>query len=705
MTPVLLVGAGARGAVWASIVAGRADATLAGIVDPSTARQASLPQAPWFASVDAALAAVRPAAAIVATPPEGRTALLGTLFAAGIPVLCEKPLAASLAEAAAIVQAAEAAGVPLSVGLNFRYLPVHLRLRELLAAGEYGPPGFGQFLYHRNRDGYRPGLNRYPLQMRHPMMLEQSVHHLDLIRFCYGREITAVSCRSWNPPWSQYAHDANVSCLLSLEGGLEVDYTGSWAGGWDQMRFLWRTDCADGVLLQRALFGDLAAARRGDAEPTLIALPEATPFIDDSRALLDDFLAAIRTGAPAPCSGRDHLRTLAVCEAAIRSDAEGRRIALSEVEAGTAWMLEKGTHHLNHGGYGATPIPVLQAQQHWRERMEAQPTRFFSQELPVALREAAAVLGAFIGAEPSRLGFVENATSGVNAVLNSLQFQPGDELLTTQHCYGAVRHAMRHAAARWGAHVIEALLGLPLANPAQIVSAIEGAISPATRLVVVDHIASPSAVVFPVAEIAALCRSLGVMLLVDGAHAPGMVDLDVDAIGADWYVGNLHKWLCAPKGAGFIVHAARALPDVHPTTISHAYGQGFAAEFDKTGTRDATPWLAVPAAIGFHRQLGGAALRQRNHARAVTLGRRMAASLGSVPGAPDAMFGAMATVRLPGTEGAGWPDTKPVHDRLARHGVEVPVMALAGHLWLRVSVQDYVTAADEDALLAALAQL
>ncbi len=331
---LLQIGLGNRGGMWADIVASKPGVEIAGVMDVDPARLDAFalkhPGPRRFAALDEALAAGGYDAALLVTPPDGHLEQSRAIFAAGLPLLAEKPLATTLDDAAAIVRLSEAHRLPLTVGLNFRYLPVTMGIRDLVARKVYGEPGFGQFTYQRNRDGMRPGLNKYPLTMRHPMMLEQSVHHLDLIRYAYGREVESVSCRTWNPSWSMYAHAANVSCLLTLEGGLEVNYLGTWTGGWNEMKFEWRTDCERGVIVQRELFADLAAA--GTTEPALSTVPIADerPFIDDTARLLDDFVAAVRTGAPPPCDGRDHLRTLALCFAAIESDETGRRIDVGE---------------------------------------------------------------------------------------------------------------------------------------------------------------------------------------------------------------------------------------------------------------------------------------------------------------------------------------------------------------------------------------
>lgn len=374
------------------------------------------------------------------------------------------------------------------------------------------------------------------------------------------------------------------------------------------------------------------------------------------------------------------------------------------------WALEEDMVFLNHGAYGATPRALFERQNEWRLRMEAQPPRFFMNELPGLIRGAAGAFADFVGAAAERTVLLENATSGVNAVLRSLRFAPGERIVTTDHVYGAVRNTLRFAAERSGATVVEVPVAMPLRAAADAADAVERALDERTRLVVIDHVASPSALVFPVADVVRRCRARGIPVLVDGAHAPGHVDLDVDAIGADWYVGNAHKWLCAPKGAAFLavgVDAARR--EIHPTTISHAYGQGFAAEFGKIGTRDPSAWLCIPDAIDLHRRLGGRALRDRNAALAASAGAALAAGLESeLGGTAPGSFGAMVTVRLPCALEATWANAARLRDRLWRdHRVEALVTAVAGSLWLRLSVHAYNDEADfaglPEAVRAALA--
>jgi len=331
---LIQAGLGNRGSQWAEIVAARPDVRHVAVVDPDPARIArfreTCPDVPGFATLGQALEAVPADFALLATPPDSHLAQCRACFAAGLPVLAEKPLSLDPVEANEIVHLADLHRVPLTVGLNFRYLAVTQAKRRLIEQRAFGAPGFAQMTYQRNRDGRLPRLNKYPLTMRHPMMLEQTVHHLDLLRFVYAREVETVQCRSWNPPWSMYAHDSNVACHLTMEGGLEVSYLGTWTGGWDRLEFLWRTDGPDGVILQRQLFNDLATAHRGDSDAVPVPLDPCEPFRDDTRALLDAFVAALRDGTPVPCDGRDHLRTLAVCFAAIESSETGRAVRVAD---------------------------------------------------------------------------------------------------------------------------------------------------------------------------------------------------------------------------------------------------------------------------------------------------------------------------------------------------------------------------------------
>lgn len=320
--------------MWARVIDSNPNACIAAAVDTGaearTEFAAGHPDVPLFATLEDVLNDNSFTAAILVTPPPGHLAQCQQLFEAGLPILAEKPLTVDLSEAVSIIELSERRALPLSVGLNFRFLPVHQKQRELLTAEFLGPVGFGEFIYRRNRDGRRPGINKYPLTMRHPMMLEQSIHHLDLIRYCYGREVESIMCRTWNPPWSMYAHDANVHALLTLEGGIAINYFGTWSGGWNVPGFEWRTDCEGGVIIQRELFSQLNYARKTDTGLTPIELEPAEAFYDDTALLLKEFLQALQNGTPVPCGARDHLRTLALCFAGIESSETGRAIDMRQ---------------------------------------------------------------------------------------------------------------------------------------------------------------------------------------------------------------------------------------------------------------------------------------------------------------------------------------------------------------------------------------
>jgi isopenicillin-N epimerase len=361
-----------------------------------------------------------------------------------------------------------------------------------------------------------------------------------------------------------------------------------------------------------------------------------------------------------------------------------------------AWRLDPDFVTVNHGSFGATPDCVLAEQDLWRRRMEAQPTRFMSTVLPDALRDAASRLAAFVGAAGADIGFVNNATTGCNAVLRSLSLRPGDEVLVLDHGYGAVRNTVRYVTERAGAHMIDAAIPFPHVTADGLVNAVAAAVGPNTRLAVIDHITSASALVMPIDRIIAACRDAGVPVLVDGAHGPGQVTLDLNNLGADWYAGNCHKWLCAAKGCGFLWTSTAWQKDTHPAVISHGFGQGYLQEFDWTGTIDPSAFLSIGAAIEFHEALGGASLRQRNidlaaEAASLVARRLNTETIDTVPG------GAMRLVRLPAS-----PDTQAavLRAKLLRAGTDAPVHAIGGALWLRLSafayndLEDYARLAD-----------
>jgi isopenicillin-N epimerase len=370
------------------------------------------------------------------------------------------------------------------------------------------------------------------------------------------------------------------------------------------------------------------------------------------------------------------------------------------------FRLEESTTFLNHGSFGLTPITVLAAQEALREEMERQPVRFLTRTaLQPRLRAAARQLAAFLGAAAEDLVFVDNATTGVNAVLRSIALGPGDDVLFTDHTYPAVRNAIRFVCGRTGARMVEAKLPFPAESPEGIVAAVTAALTDRTRLAVFDLVSSASAIIMPVSALARVCRKAGACVLIDAAHGPGMLDLDLPTLQADWVTGNVHKWLFAPKGCALLWATKEAQQDLHPTVISHGFEQGFVNEFDWTGTRDPTAWLVAPAALDFYRSMGDGALRVRNHDLVVAAAKMLVERWKTEVGAPAGMVGSMAIVRLPGSLPGTPAAAQAVHDRLwQKYHIEVPVTSLAQTLWIRISAQIYNDLDDYQRLAAGVAE-
>ncbi len=324
------------------------------------------------------------------------------------------------------------------------------------------------------------------------------------------------------------------------------------------------------------------------------------------------------------------------------------------IDLSAHWTLDPAIRFLNHGSFGATPKRVLHEQDEIRKRMEREPVSFFVRKLPFELDRARCELAEFVGAEPSRLAFVPNATTGVNAVLRSLEFAPGDELLVTDHGYPACSNALRFVAERAGATVVVAEVPFPLQSSEEVVDAVLDRVTDNTRLVLIDHITSATGLIFPIERLIDELKARGVEILVDGAHAAGMLPLDLETLGATYYTGNCHKWLCAPKGAAFLWVDESARDKVRPTTISHgahaAPPDRFQAEFDWTGTHDVSPYLCVPTCISFLRSLlpgGWPAIYKRNHEMALAARDLLCETLEVDHPAPDHMLGSMTAVPLP----------------------------------------------------------
>lgn len=376
------------------------------------------------------------------------------------------------------------------------------------------------------------------------------------------------------------------------------------------------------------------------------------------------------------------------------------------------WSLEPGWDYLNHGSYGACPRAVLDAQRDWRARIEASPVGFFSEALEPALDLVRARLGSLLGADPDDLALVPNATTGVNTVVQRWPLAKGDAVLVTDHGYQACTNAVRFSAERAGAEVVVAKVPFPLASPDEVVASVLAAVTPRTRFAVVDHVTSPTGLVLPIEPLVRGLQARGVQVLVDGAHAPGMVPLQLEALGADWYTGNLHKWVCTPKGSAFLWVRKDRQATTPPLVVSHGHSSPrrdrsrFQLEHALTATQDPTPWLCVGPALDVLETLepgGLEGLMRHNHALALEAQGLLADALQVPRPAPASMIGALATLPLP----AGV-DAQALHRRLrAEHHIEVPVFSrpVPPTRAIRVSAQHYNRRAQYERLAALLPSL
>jgi isopenicillin-N epimerase len=372
------------------------------------------------------------------------------------------------------------------------------------------------------------------------------------------------------------------------------------------------------------------------------------------------------------------------------------------------FMLQPAMTFLNHGSFGACPRPVFEAYQGWQRELEAQPVEFLGRRVGGLLAEARAALGAYVGAAGDDLALVPNATHAINIVARSLDLAPGDEVLGTDHEYGAVARTWRHLCGLRGARYVAQPVPLPLRDAEQVVEALWAGVTPRTRVIVVSQITSPTALIFPVVAICRRARAAGILTLVDGAHAPGQLDLDLAALGADFYAGNCHKWLCAPKGAGFL-HARRELqPMLRPLIVSWGWESltpgvsPFVDYFEWVGTADPAAVLSVPAAIAWQAAHDWPAVRAACRALLVEARERVAALTGEPPICPESpdWFVQLAALPLPPCDAAR------LKARLwDEHRVEVPVIDWGGRQFVRVSIQAYNTPADVERLVEGLAEL
>ena len=363
-----------------------------------------------------------------------------------------------------------------------------------------------------------------------------------------------------------------------------------------------------------------------------------------------------------------------------------------------AFALQPGIDFLNNGSFGATPRIVRDAQRRWQDALERQPVSFFVDTLDGALDAALSRLAPLVGASPTDLVFVDNATTGIQAFLSSARWGPGDRVAVTSHGYGAVRQALRHARDRVGVEIVEIPIPFPISGPGAVVDAIRAGWVDGTRALIVDAVTSPTGLVLPVADIAAFAAARGATVVVDGAHAPLHLPVDLaslGAVGVAGWVGNLHKWAFAPKGAALLWCPPERQSALHPAVISHGYGAGFRAEFHWLGTRDPSAWLAAPDGLAFAEALGVARIRAWNADLREEAAERLAARWGTARPAPPAMLGAMCTLALP-FHADGTPEVAVSLRRALweRHRIEVPIIPFGGRCWVRISAQVFNTRDD-----------
>ena len=371
------------------------------------------------------------------------------------------------------------------------------------------------------------------------------------------------------------------------------------------------------------------------------------------------------------------------------------------------WLLDPDITYLNHGTVGATPRRVLAHQRAITDEIERQPARFMLRELadergtmtnPPRMRVAAAAVAEFVGVAGEDLMFVDNITTGANAILRSFPFNTGDEIAVTNLGYGGVVNAATYVTRTMSGTLRTIELPQPGAARHDYVEAIAAGLGPDTRLLIVDHMTPGTAMIMPLAEIAALCHDRGVLVLADGAHVPGNIAVDIDSFGVDWYVANLHKWAWTPRSAGLLWSAKQHQSYLHPTVISWGLDHGVAAEFDLLGTRDPTHFLTAPFAIELLNEFGGAdgvaAIYRHNHELAWWAGQYLADRWGTRFATPEEMIGSMVNVRLPAEFGSTADDAERVRAALEAEMIEAPIYVAPDGLTTRISAQIYCDRAD-----------
>ena len=369
----------------------------------------------------------------------------------------------------------------------------------------------------------------------------------------------------------------------------------------------------------------------------------------------------------------------------------------------TDFLLDPDVVFLNHGSFGACPRPVFAEYQRWQAELERQPVEFLGRRYSDLLRSAREALAAYVGAAPDELVYVPNATTALNIVARSLRLEPGDEILTTDHEYGAMDRTWRFLCAKWGARYLTQPIPVPVTTAEAFVDAFWEGVTPATRVIFISHLTSPTALVFPLRAICSRARAAGLLTIVDGAHTVGQIPLDLADLGADIYTSNCHKWLCAPKGSAFLYVRRDLQRLIEPLIVSWGWQSEapgpsrFIDEHEYTGTRDIAAYLATPAAIAFTQQPQWETVRAECHALAVEAQTRVGALTGLAPLSGPDWFAQMVSLPLPAC------DVGALKARLYdEFRVEVPVLRWDEHTLVRVSCQAYNTRADLDQLVAGL---
>lgn len=368
------------------------------------------------------------------------------------------------------------------------------------------------------------------------------------------------------------------------------------------------------------------------------------------------------------------------------------------------FLLNPDVAFFNHGSFGACPRPVFEEYQRWQRELEWEPVDFLGRRREKLLETAKGKLAEYLNAPSEDMIFVVNVTQGLNTVARSLRLHPGDEILTTNHEYGAVNKTWQFVCEKTGAKIVEHHINLPVTTHEAFVEAFWAEVTPRTRVIAMSHITSPTALIFPVAEICRRAREAGILTVIDGAHAPGQVPVDLEVIGADFYSGNCHKWMSAPKGVGFLYVRPEHHAIIDPLVISHGWvPEGtFVSRNEWQGTRDIASFLSVPAAIEFQAQHNWDAVRQRCHNMAVELHNRVGALTGLPPIATDldTWFAQMIAIPMPKDR------LRPIQEELYNnHQIVTAGGAIDDGNWLRISIQGYNTQADVDRLYNALVEL